>query len=110
VQTNEVNNDEENSKKKRKVGEASTLPATNDPNVEAEDKCNRKPIKPGSWTWKYFTKIGSRAKCNCCGVSYVVDSHKNDTSNLQHHMLRQCQMFLKECLNPTQQTFVLQQL
>ncbi|GAU34709.1 hypothetical protein TSUD_29510 [Trifolium subterraneum] len=43
VQTNdEVNNDEGNSKKKRKVGEASTSPATNDAHIEAGDTviCN----------------------------------------------------------------------
>ncbi|WJX25760.1 hypothetical protein P8452_14768 [Trifolium repens] len=37
VQTNDVNNDEKNSKNKRKVGEASTLPATNEANIEAGD-------------------------------------------------------------------------
>ncbi|GAU23634.1 hypothetical protein TSUD_386230 [Trifolium subterraneum] len=110
VQPNEVNNDEGNSKKKRKVGEASTSPATNDAHIEAGDTGNRKPIKPRSWTWKHFTKKGSRANCNWCGASYAADSHKNGTSNLQHHLLHQCLKFPKESLDPTQQTLVLQQL
>lgn len=37
VQSNEVNNDEENTNKKMKVGEASTLATSNDPNVVAGD-------------------------------------------------------------------------
>ncbi|KAI5384861.1 hypothetical protein KIW84_071731 [Lathyrus oleraceus] len=37
VQSNEVNNDEENANKKRKVGEASTLTTSNDPNVASGD-------------------------------------------------------------------------
>jgi hypothetical protein len=111
VQTNDVNNDEKNSKNKRKVGEASTLPATNEANIEAGDTGNRKPIKPRSWTWKHFTKIGrSRAECNWCGVSYAADSHKNGTSNMKHHLVHQCRKFPKESLDPTQKTLVLQQL
>ncbi|XP_050876751.1 zinc finger BED domain-containing protein RICESLEEPER 1-like [Lathyrus oleraceus] len=110
VQSNEVNNDEENANKKRKVGEASTLTTSNDPNVASGDSGNRKPIKPRSWTWEHFTKIGSRAKCKWCDVSYAADSQKNGTSNLKHHLLHQCKKFPKESLDPTQKTFVLQQL
>ncbi|KAI5427445.1 hypothetical protein KIW84_032747 [Lathyrus oleraceus] len=110
VQSNEVNNDEENANKKRKVGEASTLTTSNDPNVASRDSGNRKPIKPRSWTWEHFTKIGSRAKCKWCDVSYAADSQKNGTSNLKHHLLHQCKKFPKESLDPTQKTLVLQQL
>ncbi|XP_050895477.1 zinc finger BED domain-containing protein RICESLEEPER 2-like [Lathyrus oleraceus] len=105
VQSSETNNDEENANKKRKVGEAS-----NDSNVIAGDSGNRKPIKSRSWTWEHFTKIGSRAKCNWCDVTYAADSQRNDTSNLKHHLLHQCKKFPKESLDPTQQTLVLQQL
>ncbi|KAI5420392.1 hypothetical protein KIW84_044253 [Lathyrus oleraceus] len=110
VQSNEVNNDEENANKKMKVGEASTLTTSNDPNVAFGDSGNRKPIKPRSWTWEHFTKIGSRAKCKWCDVSYAADSQKNGTSNLKHHLLHQCKKFPKESLDPTQKTLVLQQL
>ncbi|CAI8615833.1 unnamed protein product [Vicia faba] len=110
VQSNETNNDEENANKKRNIGEASKLVTSNDPNVVAGDSGNRKPIKPRSWTWEHFTKIGSRAKCNWCDVTYVSDSQRNGTSNLKHHLLHQCKKFPKESLDPTQQTLVLQQL
>lgn len=110
VQSNETNNDEENANKKRKIGEASKLVTSNDPNVVAGDSGNRKPIKPRSWTWEHFTKIGSRAKCNWCDVTYAADSQRNGTSNLKHHLLHQCKKFPKESLDPTQQTLVLQQL
>ncbi|CAI8586699.1 unnamed protein product [Vicia faba] len=108
VQSNETNNNEENANKKRKIGEASKLVTSNDPNVVAGDSGNRKPIKPRSWTWEHFTKIGSRAKCNWCDVTYAADSQRNGTSNLKHHLLHQCKKFPKESLDPTQQTLVLQ--
>ncbi|KAL3023946.1 hypothetical protein AAZX31_04G093100, partial [Glycine max] len=76
------------------------------------DPSNRKPCRPRSWCWDHFEKIKDIgiAKCNWCTKDYVVDSDKNDTSNLINHFLNKCKNFPKESLGSSQQTLAFQQM
>ncbi|RYQ92534.1 hypothetical protein Ahy_B09g098765 [Arachis hypogaea] len=116
--------------KKRKVdmtnvgatsGATPTNPAPSNVDTDEEDgkdeanEGNRKPSRPKSWTWKYFTKDPKskpshpRAKCNWCGASYACDSHRNGTTNMRYHLLNQCKKFPRDSGDPSQTILTFQQ-
>ncbi|RYR58635.1 hypothetical protein Ahy_A05g024498 [Arachis hypogaea] len=58
----------------------STVETDEDDSKDDPNEGNRKPSRPRSWTWEYFTKDPKskpshpRSKCNWCGASYAYDS------------------------------------
>ncbi|RYR21380.1 hypothetical protein Ahy_B03g066661 isoform B [Arachis hypogaea] len=82
----------------------------NDPN-----EGNKKPSRPRSWAWKYFTKglkskpSHPRAKCNWCGASYACDSHRNGTTDMRYDLLNQCKKFHRDSSDSSQTILTFQQ-